>query len=97
MSDVWVCVVAREDAEEPVELQADADGTLSLATVRAQFPGTTGLKFRHPESGALRGVRCVDGALSAPPGGWGAAWYVCVQPEEGESKEGAAKSKQGER
>ena len=85
-SDVWVCVVEREDAEEPVELQAEPDGSLSLATVRAQFPDTTGLKFRHPESGALRGVRCAEGALAAPPGGWGRAWYVCVKQDSGQEK-----------
>lgn len=58
--------VVEEEGEEPIELPVEDDGTLLLSTLQAQFPGTCGLKYRNPESRAMRGVRlnnvrrCID-------------------------------------
>lgn len=49
--------VVEEEGEEPIELPVEDDGTLLLSTLQAQFPGTCGLKYRNPESRAMRGVR----------------------------------------
>ena len=38
--------MVEEEEEEPVELPVEADGTLDLSTLTAQFPGATGLKYR---------------------------------------------------
>lgn len=49
--------MVEEEVEEPIELPVEDDGTLLLSTLQAQFPGTCGLKYRNPESRAMRGVR----------------------------------------
>ena len=78
--------VAEEEGDEPIELPSEeADNSLLLSTLAAQFPGACGLKYRNPESRAWRGVRLSDGRLFPPSDtGWGAHVYVCVMPK-GES------------
>lgn len=49
--------VLEDEGEEPIELPLEEDGTLLLSTLQAQFPGTCGLKYRNPDTGAMRGVR----------------------------------------
>ncbi|KAK7793033.1 hypothetical protein R5R35_004464 [Gryllus longicercus] len=78
--------VAEDEGEEPIELPAEDDGTLLLSTLAAQFPGTCGLKYRNPESRAMRGVRLVEGRLHPPENGWGACVYYCVFPKENKRK-----------
>lgn len=73
--------VAEDEGEEPIELPTEDDSTLLLTTLAAQFPGTCGLKYRNPESRAMRGVRLVDGRLHPPENGWGKAVYFCVFPK----------------
>lgn len=73
--------VAEDEGEEPIELPAEDDGTLLLSTLAAAYPGTCGLKYRNPDSRAMRGVRLVDGRLHAPESGWGNAVYYCVFPK----------------
>lgn len=73
--------VAEDEGEEPIELPTEDDSTLLLTTLSAQFPGTCGLKYRNPESRAMRGVRLVDGRLHPPENGWGKAVYFCVFPK----------------
>jgi hypothetical protein len=73
--------VAEDEGEEPIELPAEDDGTLLLSTLSAAYPGTCGLKYRNPDSRAMRGVRLVDGRLHAPETGWGNAVYYCVFPK----------------
>ncbi|XP_015594205.1 TAR DNA-binding protein 43 isoform X4 [Cephus cinctus] len=73
--------VAEDEGEEPIELPTEDDSTLLLTTLAAQFPGTCGLKYRNPESRAMRGVRLVDGRLHSPENGWGKAIYFCVFPK----------------
>ena len=81
----WVCIAEKEADPatlEPIEIQTEEDGTLLLSSVTAQFPGTTGLKYRNPENNALRAVKCSpEGVLSAPTkDGWGDHQYFCVKP-----------------
>ena len=75
--------VAEEEGDEPIELPSEeADNSLLLSTLAAQFPGACGLKYRNPESRAWRGVRLSDGRLFPPSDtGWGAHVYVCVMPK----------------
>jgi len=77
----WVAICAVE-GEEPVEVQTENDGTMLMSSVAAQFPKTTGLKYRNPETNTLRGVRCQEEALLPPTEeGWGALTYICVTPK----------------
>lgn len=73
--------VAEEDGDEPIELPTEDDGTLLLSTLAAAYPGTCGLKYRNPDSRAMRGIRLVEGRLSAPENGWGNSIYFCVFPK----------------
>lgn len=76
--------VAEEEGEETIELPTEDDGTLLLSTLQAQFPGTSGLKYRPAESNAARGIRLTEGHLHPPPGedGWGNHVFFCVFPKE---------------
>lgn len=73
--------VAEDEGEEPIELPSEEDGTLLLSTLSAQFPGSSGLKYRNPESRTMRGVRLADGRLHPPENGWGNNVYCCVFPK----------------
>lgn len=75
--------VAEDEDDEPMELPTEEDGTLLLSTLQAQYPGTSGLKYRNPETNAIRGIRLTEGRLHPPPGedGWGAQVYLCVFPK----------------
>lgn len=74
--------VAEDEAEEPIEVPCEEDGTLLLSTLAAQFPGCCGLKYRNPGTGTMRGIRLTDGKLNPPFGtGWGNSLYVCVFPK----------------
>lgn len=44
--EVFVCVAAADDVEQanPMEVPAEEDGTILLASITAHFPGATGLK-----------------------------------------------------
>ncbi|XP_013391411.1 TAR DNA-binding protein 43 [Lingula anatina] len=78
--------VAEDESEEPIELPSEDDGTLHLSTLVAQFPGASGLKYRNPETGALRGIRLVEGRLHPPDGIWGNMVYFAVFPKENKRK-----------
>lgn len=74
--------VAEDEGEEPIELPLEDDGTLLLSTLSAQFPGSSGLKFRNPDTKAIRGVRLNEGRLHPPhDDGWGTQIYNCVFPK----------------
>lgn len=75
--------VAEDEDDEPMELPTEDDGTLLLSTLQAQYPGTSGLKYRNPETNAIRGIRLTEGRLHPPPGedGWGSQVYLCVFPK----------------
>lgn len=80
--------VAEDEDDEPMELPTEDDGTLLLSTLQAQYPGTSGLKYRNPETNAIRGIRLTEGRLHPPPGedGWGSQVYLCVFPKENKRK-----------
>ena len=75
--------VAEEEGDEAIELPTEeADNSLLITTLAAQFPGACGLKYRNPESRAWRGVRLSDGRLFPPlDTGWGAHVYISVMPK----------------
>ena len=75
--------VAEEEGDEPIELPTEeADNSLLITTLAAQFPGACGLKYRNPESRAWRGVRLSDGRLFPPlDTGWGGHVYISVMPK----------------
>ncbi|CAF1174934.1 unnamed protein product [Adineta ricciae] len=58
-----------EDSIE-IPIDGDADGSVSLSTLAAQFHGVSALKYRHSETSVWRGVRVVDGKLYHPDGVW---------------------------
>jgi len=105
MSD-WVAICA-EEGDDPVEIETEDDGVLLLEAVTAHFPGTTTLKYRNKEKTAFRGVKCIEGKMAPPTGGWDQApLYICVNPTkveqvvkrkaESEERETVKKSKQEE-
>ncbi|XP_072394012.1 TAR DNA-binding protein 43-like isoform X2 [Diabrotica undecimpunctata] len=74
--------VAEDEGEEPIELPTEDDGTLLLSTLSAQFPGSSGLKYKNPETKTFRGVRLSEGRLHPPPDdGWGSHIFYCVFPK----------------
>lgn len=82
MSTEWVSIVL-DDNDEAIEIPTESDGTLLLSSVVAQFPGVTGLKYRNPASGSMRGIRCVENVLYPPSQdeGWGAVTYYGTKPK----------------
>ena len=81
MNNQYIQVAEEETAEETIELPVEPDGTLLLTTLSAQFPGACGLKYRNPETNALRGVRLADGRLHAPDAVWGVQLFLTVYPK----------------
>lgn len=73
--------VVEEEGDEPIELPAEEDGSLLLSTLVAQFPGSSGLKYRSTETNGVRGVRLADGRLFAPDGVWGGITFITVYPK----------------
>ncbi|VVC87946.1 unnamed protein product [Leptidea sinapis] len=83
----YIKVSEDEDETNAVEIPCELDGTLLLSTLIAQFPGACGLKYRHPESRGIRGIRLSDGKLHPPTeAGWGKHLYLCVFPKENKRK-----------
>jgi len=77
--------VFEEEHGECVELPLESDGTLLLSTVVAQFPGTCGLKYRYPDTGAMRGVALDGGSFISPHEGWKYD-FICTFPKENKRK-----------
>ncbi|GBP22895.1 TAR DNA-binding protein 43 [Eumeta japonica] len=83
----YIRVSEDDDDGNAVEIPCEHDGTLLLSTLVAQFPGACGLKYRHPETKSIRGIRLSDGRLHPPTeAGWGKLLYVCVFPKENKRK-----------
>jgi hypothetical protein len=76
-------IVTDDENEQPIELPAEADGTLLLSTLAAQFTGACGLKYHNSATNSMRGVRLSDGRLHPPDGVWGSRLYVTVFPKTG--------------
>lgn len=64
---------------EVVDLPLEADSTLLLSTLHAQYPDACGLKYVAPDNGRTRAVRLADNKLHPPSGddGWGDVVYFC--------------------
>jgi len=77
--------VAENEGDEPVELPLEADYTLAMSTLTAQYPGASGLKFRS-ETGGWRGLRVTDGKVYQVDSNWGNAVYVAVYPKDNKRK-----------
>jgi len=76
----WVKICKTESAE-PVEIETEEDGTISLESVAAHFPGTTTMKYKNPSGTGYRSVKLREGVISAPKGGWDASpLYIAVNP-----------------
>lgn len=68
-----------EDGAESIEIELEDDNSLLLTSLTSLFPDATGLKYRHPETNTLRGVKLADGKFSEPLDGWSAVQnYICV-------------------
>lgn len=74
-------LVAEDFNDDPIELPIEEDNTLLLSTLQAQFPGATGLKYRNPETKAIRGIRLNESRLHGPGNGWNGHVYYCVFPK----------------
>ena len=70
------------DGLHNVEVPTGKSGTLSLETLRSQFPSAThpiGLKYKTDE-GTWRVIRLVDNQFQPPREGWGDQDYVVGRP-----------------
>ncbi|XP_063222672.1 TAR DNA-binding protein 43-like [Bacillus rossius redtenbacheri] len=79
-------LVAEDEGDEPMELPTENDNTLLLSTLAAQYPGTSGLRYRNPQTNAMRGIRLTNGKLYPPENGWGDSVFYCVFPKENKRK-----------
>lgn len=70
---------SEDEGSESIEIELEEDNSLLLTSLTSLFPDATGLKYRHPETNTLRGVKLVDGRFTEPMDGWSAVRnYVCV-------------------
>lgn len=70
---------SEDDKSESIEIELEDDNSLLLTSLTSLFPEATGLKYRHPETNTLRGVKLVDGKFSEPLDGWSSVKnYICV-------------------
>ena len=67
------------DDADVIEIPSEEDGTLLLSTIQAQFPSTTGLRYKNEDS--WRGIRISHGILFPPPEGWSESTYYVVRPK----------------
>ena len=77
----YIRVVEDESDPEVIELPVEPDGTMLLSTLTAQFPCASGLKYRNPGTGSLRGLRVVEGRIQPPDDVWGDHLYIAVFPK----------------
>ncbi|KAG5453448.1 TAR DNA-binding protein 43 [Clonorchis sinensis] len=86
MNHVVYARICEEEGTEPVELPVEADGTLLLPTLTAQFPKCTGLKYKSEDSGCFRGLRLVGDHIYPPvETDWDNVFY-CVFPKDKKRK-----------
>ena len=75
--------ICAEEGQAGIEVETEADGVLLLESVTAHYPGTTTLKYWNNDRTAYRGVKCVEGKMAPPTGGWDqASLYICVNPNK---------------
>lgn len=64
---------------ETIEVPCEDDGTLTVSSLAAHYPGATGLKYRV--NGHVRAVKLSNGKLYPPEGGWKDLIYYCIFPK----------------
>lgn len=70
---------SEEEGSESIEIELETDNSLLLTSLTSLFPEATGLKYRHPGTNTLRGVKLADGKFMEPLDGWSAVQnYICV-------------------
>lgn len=70
---------SEDENTESIEIELEDDNSLLLTSLTSLFPDATGLKFRHPATNTLRGVKLVDGKFAEPIDGWSSVKsYICV-------------------
>ncbi|KAL5276411.1 TARDBP family protein [Megaselia abdita] len=88
--DHFIKVSENEGDDSIIELPTESDNSLLLSTLQAQFPASTGLKYKRVENeiSTYRGVRLNEGRLYPPSqdDGWGSVVYICVLPKETKRK-----------
>ncbi|GMS84766.1 hypothetical protein PENTCL1PPCAC_6941, partial [Pristionchus entomophagus] len=80
-------VVQDEDGGEPMELPVNKeDNSLGMSTLTSAFPGSHGLKFKNPKTGASRALMMdtTGSKFLPPPDGWeGKTFTVIFPPSRG--------------
>ena len=71
------------DCDQITEIPSETDGCLYLSNIQAQFPDTTGLRYRQVESNPWRAVKRIGDKFFQPRGGWGDQTYYVVKPVPG--------------
>ena len=74
----FILASLKPGSDDVMELPQEADGTVLLSTVQAQFPTSVGLKFKS-STGGWRGVRAENNVLAPPTGGWGTRTYIVTE------------------
>ena len=74
----FILATLKPGSDDVMELPQEADGTVLLSTVQAQFPSAVGLKFKS-STGGWRGIRAENNVLAAPNGGWATRTYVVTE------------------
>eukprot|EP00041_Stephanoeca_diplocostata_P010032 m.159079 g.159079 ORF g.159079 m.159079 type:complete len:414 (+) comp17991_c0_seq3:360-1601(+) len=69
------------EEQEIVEVPTEDESTLLLTTLASQFEDAIGLKYKNPETHAMRALKVKDGNLYAPADGWGDHTYLVVLQE----------------
>ncbi|GMT16749.1 hypothetical protein PFISCL1PPCAC_8046 [Pristionchus fissidentatus] len=76
-------VVQDDEGGEPMELPVNKeDNSLGLSTLSSAFPGSHGLKFKNPKTGASRALM-MDGTgtkFMSPPDGWENKVFTVIFP-----------------
>jgi len=81
--ETYPCYVkVADDFDEVVEIPTEADGSMMLTSVKAQFPEAVGLRFKS-DAGLWRGVRVNGNILDPPIEGWGETDYFIVLAKTG--------------
>jgi len=78
VSDFVTVSNAEEDAsgKELYELPLDKDGNLCKNTLQSSFPQATSVKYKNPETGAIRILKEENNVIHPPPEGWGKTQYT---------------------
>jgi len=91
----YVNVGEDPDSDLTIEVPSERNGTLNLKSLQAQFPGSTGLRFKSSETGAWRGCALTNNLFSPPEDGWGERTYYVVNTNKPKPKRSATVTADG--